>query len=266
MSWLKEMFGRDRAVIGVCHLKALPGDPLYDKDGGMEKVYEAALADVRAMQAGGIHAINFSNEFSFPYVTNASVETVAAMAAVIGELKRDLSVPLGVSVCCDSMATISLAAAVGAKFARGTWSGVFATHYGLMDTNGGEAIRLRHNLGIDDLKMVYYVIPETGKCIGGRDPIEAAKQINFMSHPDAFGVTGLVAGQKANTQLLGQLREAIPDAVLVATTGLRPENAAEIFRVADAAFVASYLKKDGIFENPVDVERVKKLMEAVNAV
>ena len=28
MSWLKEVIGTEKAVIAMCHLRALPGDPL----------------------------------------------------------------------------------------------------------------------------------------------------------------------------------------------------------------------------------------------
>lgn len=37
-NWIQDMFGTDKALIGLCHFLALPGDPLYDEDGGMEKV------------------------------------------------------------------------------------------------------------------------------------------------------------------------------------------------------------------------------------
>lgn len=43
MSWVKDIIGTEKAVIGLCHLKALPGDPFYDEEGGMDLVYEAAL-------------------------------------------------------------------------------------------------------------------------------------------------------------------------------------------------------------------------------
>lgn len=30
MSWLKEVIGTEKAVIAMCHLRALPGDPGFD--------------------------------------------------------------------------------------------------------------------------------------------------------------------------------------------------------------------------------------------
>ncbi|MGI6079260.1 MAG: BtpA/SgcQ family protein, partial [Fastidiosipilaceae bacterium] len=42
MSWTKEVLGTEKPIIAMCHLLALPGDPGYDKDGGMDKVVERA--------------------------------------------------------------------------------------------------------------------------------------------------------------------------------------------------------------------------------
>ena len=36
MSWLKEVIGTEKAIISMLHLQALPGDPHYDKDQGMQ--------------------------------------------------------------------------------------------------------------------------------------------------------------------------------------------------------------------------------------
>lgn len=261
MSWLNEIIGTEKAIVGLCHFKALPGDPLYDSDGGMEKVYEAALRDVISLQEGGIDAIHFSNEFSMPYMLEVNTETVVAMAEIIGELKRDIKVPFGCNVISDPIASVTLAAATGAKFIRGTFTGAYSSNFGIVNAKGGAAVRLRHNLGRDDLKMIYYVVPESASDIGGRDPVEAMKACYFLDHPDALCVAGPVAGQKSDVQLMNRVREAFPQAVIFANTGVNPDTVEEIFSVADAAFVGTYLKKDGIFENPVDPKRVKQLMD-----
>jgi predicted TIM-barrel enzyme len=66
--WLKDLFGTNKPIIAMCHFLAMPGDPGYDKSGGIELVYEKAKADMLALQEGGVDAIMFSNEFSLPYL------------------------------------------------------------------------------------------------------------------------------------------------------------------------------------------------------
>ena len=86
MNWLKQTFGVHKPIIAMCHLQALPGDPFYDSEGGMDKVIELARQDLKHLQDGGVDAIMFSNEFSLPYLTTVKTATTAAMARIVGEL------------------------------------------------------------------------------------------------------------------------------------------------------------------------------------
>lgn len=260
-TWLSDVIGTEKAAFGLVHLLALPGDPLYDSEGGLEKIYEAALADVRALQEGGIDALQFSNEFSFPYQQNPPKEIMTTMAYLIGRLKPFIDIPYGANVISNPKDSVALCASVGAKFTRGTFSGVYSGNLGLYDTAIGDYVRLRHNLHADDIKMIHYVVPESSADIGGRDPLASAKAARFMNMPDGFAVPGATAGQSADLSLLHQLRECMPDMVLVASTGVKYETIEEVFSICDAAFVATSLKKDGVFENPVDRNRVKRFMD-----
>ncbi len=65
--WMQELFGVKKPVIGMCHLHPLPGDPQFVAQKGLAWVYDRALDDLRALQAGGVDAVMFSNEFSLPY-------------------------------------------------------------------------------------------------------------------------------------------------------------------------------------------------------
>ena len=71
MSWLKEVIGTEKAVIAMCHLRALPGDPGFDTKKGMNWVIDRAHDDLMALQNGGVDAVMFSNEFSLPYLTKS---------------------------------------------------------------------------------------------------------------------------------------------------------------------------------------------------
>ena len=69
MSWLKEVIGTEKAIIAMCHLAPLPGDPAYQKEQGMEYAVRRARTDLKALQNGGVDAVMFSNEYSLPYLT-----------------------------------------------------------------------------------------------------------------------------------------------------------------------------------------------------
>ena len=138
MFWTEELFGVKKPIIAMCHLQPMPGDPYYDQEGGMEKVVECARHDLLALQNGGVDGVMFSNEFSLPYLTKVRPETVAAMARVIGELKSEITIPYGVNCLWDPIASLDLAVAVDGKFIREIISGVYASDFGLWNTNPGE--------------------------------------------------------------------------------------------------------------------------------
>src|SRR5512137_401723 len=130
-TWIEDLFGTKKPVIAMCHLGALPGDPYYDTEKGMQGVLEWAHKDLLALQNGGVDAVMFSNEFSLPYLTRVHTVTVAAMARIIGELLNEIRIPFGVNVLWDPSASLDLAAATGASFVREVFSGVYASYFGL---------------------------------------------------------------------------------------------------------------------------------------
>lgn len=265
-TWLSDVIHTEKAAIGVVHFKAFPSDPLYDPTAGMEGIVEAARRDLIALQNGGIDAVLFSNEFSFPYEPEPSMEVIAGMAYVIGALKKDIRVPYGANVISNTHASIALNAAIGGVLMRGTFAGAFSGNSGIINAHPGEYLRHRHQLGLDErLKMVHYVIPESASEIGGRDKHAIVNSELFGNLPDAIGICGANAGKKIDLEFMQEIRAQSPDTVLFATTGVNIDTIEEIYDVADAAFIATHFKKEGIFENEVDEARVRRFMDKLKA-
>ena len=265
MNWLKKTIGTDKPIIAMCHLQALPGDPYYDHAGGMKKVIELARHDLHALQDGGVDAVMFSNEFSLPYLTKVRPETPVAMARVIGELMREITVPFGVNVLWDPIASIDLAAATGAVFIREIMSGVYASDFGLWNPNVGEIVRHQMSVGQKDLKMIFNIVPEAAKYLTDRTIVDIARSTVFNNRPDALCVSGLTAGTETDTQILAKVKEIVPDTVVLANTGCNVGNIQAQLAIADGAIVGTTFKKDGKFENQVDENRVKVFMEKVKS-
>jgi len=263
--WTEDVIGTKKPIVAMCHLNALPGDPYFDAKGGMKAVIEWARKDLFALQDGGVDAVMFSNEFSLPYLTKVETVTTAAMARIIGELMPDIRIPFGVNVLWDPTASLDLAVSVGAKFVREIFSGVYASDFGLWDTNCGAVIRHQHKIGAQDVKLLFNIVPEAAKYIGNREIVDIAKSTVFNHRPDALCVSGLTAGAETDAQTLKQVKDTVPDTVIFANTGVRMENVKEQLSIADGAVVGTTFKKDGIFENHVDQERVKTFMDKVKS-
>jgi len=264
--WTEEIFGTDKPVIAMCHLNALPGDPAYDSKGGMEAVVEWARKDFLALQNGGVDSVMFSNEFSLPYLTDVQPVTVAAMGRVIGELLHEIRIPFGVNVLWDPKRSLDLATATGAKYVREIFSGVYASDFGLWDTDAGATVRHQHAVNAEDVKLLFNIVPEAAVYLGGRDIVQVAKSTVFNHRPDALCVSGLTAGVATDTSLLRNVKNAVEDTVVFANTGVRLENVAEQLEIADGAIVGTTFKIDGKFENHVDQDRVKEFMDKVKSI
>lgn len=247
----------------MCHLQPLPGDPYYDAEGGMARVIEAAKADLTALQDGGVDGIMFSNEFSLPYLTKVEPITIASMARIIGELKPFITVPYGVNCLWDPIASIDLAMAVDGKFIREIISGVYASDFGLWNTNVGQTIRHKMAVGARDLKLLFNIVPEAARYLADRDIKDIAKSTEFNNRPDALCVSGLTAGSETDTQILTQVKSAVKHTPILCNTGCNVGNITRQLSVADGAVCATTFKYDGVFENAVDVNRVKEFMDTV---
>ena len=263
MSWMKELFQVDKPIIAMCHLQPLPGDPNYDEVGGMEKVVECARRDLNALQDGGVDGVMFSNEFSLPYLTKMEPITLAAMARVIGELKSEIKVPYGVNCLWDPIASLDVAKAVDGLFIREIISGVYASDFGLWNTNAGETARHRARIGGKHIKMLFNIVPEAAKYLADRDITEIAKTTEFNHAPDALCVSGLTAGSETDTQVLKRVKDIVKRTPVLCNTGCNVNNIQRQLSVADGAVCATTFKVDGIFENPVDQARVKAFMDKV---
>ena len=262
-TWIVELFGVEKPVIGMCHMQALPGDPKYDVTKGLDWVYDQARADMLALQEGGIDAIMFSNEFSLPYLTRVETITVASMAAIIGELKNEIKIPYGVNVLWDPSASLDLAMAAGAQFVREIFTGVYASDFGLWNTNVGEVVRHQHAIGAEHVRLLFNIVPESAVYLGDRQIADIARSTVFNNQPDALCVSGLTAGAETSTQTLKLVKEAVPGTPVFANTGVRLENVQEQLAAADGAVVGTTFKQDGNTWNAVDVTRVRALMQKV---
>jgi len=262
-SWMNELFGTHKPIISMCHFKALPGDPGYDQTAGIKDVIESARRDLLALQEGGVDAVMFSNEFSLPYLLKVEPITLAAMARVITALMEDIQIPYGVNVLWDPIASVDLAVAVGASFVREIFSGVYASDFGLWNTNFGEVVRHQHRVGGKNVRLLFNIIPEAAVYLAERDIPSIARSTVFNHQPDGLCVSGLTAGIQTDSSVLKLVKQAVPDTPVFANTGLSIENVEAQLSIADGGVVGTTFKQDGVFENPVDSKRVKAFMKKV---
>lgn len=269
MTWIEKMFNVKKPIIAMLHLDALPGDPRFNSNTKMTTIIDHARADLHSLQEGGVDGVLISNEMSLPYQRHVSFVTPAAMARIIGELKNSISVPFGVDCISDGRATIELAAAVNADFVRGTFSGVYVGDGGFYNNDISKILRIKKNLFLNDLKLLYFINPESDINLDTRSLVEIAKSLVFKAHPDGMCISAAGAGQNVSDTLMSNVKKSLPNEIVICNTGCRPETIEEKLKFSDAAIVGTYFKDNGNLENDnlenvrVNKNRVQNFMKIV---
>ena len=254
----KAVFVDTKPVIGMVHFGALPGSPLYDPDLDLPA---SARTELHALQDAGFDAVMFGNENDRPYEFAVDTASTATMAAVIGQLKPEITVPFGVNVLWDPMASVALGAATGASFLREILTGSYASDMGPWNPDAGRAMRYRDRLGRSDMAMLFNICAEFAHSLDERSLPDRARSAVFSSIPDAVLVSGQITGEAAAMSDLEAVKAVVPDVAVLANTGVKHETVADVLSVADGCIVGSSLKVDGNTWNPIDPERAKDFMD-----
>lgn len=254
----KRVFGKTKPVIGMVHLGALPGTPLFDP---ALDLFEAARADLLALQDAGFDAVMFGNENDRPYEFNVDTASTATMAAIIGQLKSDITVPFGVNVLWDPMSSVALGAATGADFVREIFTGTYASDMGAWTPDAGQAMRYRDRLGRSDMAMLFNVSAEFAHSLDARSLPDRARSAVFSSIPDAVLVSGQITGEAAALSDLEAVKAVLANTAVMANTGVKHDTVADVLAIADGCIVGSSLKVDGDTWNAIDPERAKDFMD-----
>ena len=259
----ERVFGRTKPVIGMVHIGALPGTPLFDP--GFDLVASARAALV-ALQEAGFDAVMFGNENDRPYELSVDAASTATMAAIIGQLKAEITVPFGVNVLWDPMASVALGTATGAQFVREIFTGTYASDMGIWSPDAGRAMRYRDRLGRSDMAMLFNVSAEFAHSLDQRPLAARARSAGFSSIPDAVLVSGQITGEAAALSDLEAVKAVLPDTAVMANTGVKHDTVADVLNIADGCIVGSSLKVDGDTWKAIDPDRARDFMDRVRAV
>jgi membrane complex biogenesis BtpA family protein len=261
--WTEDMFHVKKPIIALLHLRALPGDPFFKDTDTMENVISIARTELKALQDGGVDGVLIANEFSMPYEKRVSYVTVAAMGRIVGTLLPEIRVPFGVNIVGNPLANVDLAAATGANFIRAAFTGAYVGESGIVDTDIAEVLRRKRALRLDNLKLLYKVNGESDAYLVERPIENVTHSIIFHCHPDGLCVSGISAGQEADTGLLEKVSSVAEGIPVFCNTGVTEENVLDKLKYSDGCCVGTAFKKEGKFENYVDPQRVIDFMNIV---
>lgn len=251
------MFGSTGpAVVGMVHLQALPGSPGYAGD--LDAVLDAALVDAERLVRGGCHALLVENMGDLPWLKGAVPPwTVAAMTRAVERVVA-LGLPTGLQVLAGAnREALGIAVATGARFIR--VEGFAYAHVadeGWIDACAGPLLRDRAALGASvgiwaDVQKKHAAHAVTADL----SLVDLARGTAFAG-ADVLIATGSSTGEPTDPADLEAMARA--DRPVAIGSGVTPQ----VRGRADAWIVGSWLKEEGDWRRPVDVERVRRVVAA----
>ena len=258
----QDLFGRRKPLIGVLHLLPLPGAPLYD--GGIQQVYDRALAELEVFRQHALDSVIVENFRDMPYFPGrVPVETVAAMAAVSREIVRAAGMPVGINVLrSDGEAAMAVATASGAHYIRvNVHMGAVVADQGIVQGSSQLSVRLRSALRSQALIFADVGVKHAAPLAGRSLDIET-RDLAERGLADAVIVTGDRTGVETSLADIEEVRGATTLPILVGS-GATPDNVDRVLPQVDGLIVGSYFKKDGAGHNFVEAARVERFTRRV---
>jgi membrane complex biogenesis BtpA family protein len=263
-----DTFPSGNPVVGMVHLAPLPGAPGYAEAGvDRHDVRERAVADAEALVAGGVDGIVVENYGDAPfYPDDVPSHVVADMTAIAGSVADAVDVPLGINVLRnDASAALSIAAAVDASFVRvNVHTGASVTDQGVIEGRAHETMRLRERIDAD-VAVLADVGVKHAATLGDRTLREQVGDVVDRGRADGLIVSGPATGERTSQSDLQTVVDARDDlgvdVPVFVGSGVTADSVADLLSTADGVIVGTAFKDDGETTNPVDTDRVRRLVE-----
>jgi uncharacterized protein len=262
---LEALFGRPHGiVIGVVHLRPLPGSPSYGGE-PPSLIYDQAMADAHTYAAAGFDGLIVENHGDVPFLKPDLLgpETAAVMAVAAERVGHEVGLPIGINVLANAaLHALAVARAAGAAFVRvNQWANAYVANEGLIEGPAASALRYRKSLGADEVRIFAdsHVKHGSHAITADRSVDELTRDLEW-SLADVVIATGQRTGDAASEAETAAIRAATTLPLLVGS-GVTASNVAATLRRTDGVIVASSLKVDGVWWNPVDPERTRAFVE-----
>ena len=259
---LSQLFGVAKPIIGMLHLRPLPGSARAEP---FSFVRERMLADLEALVKGGVDGVILENYGDAPYFPGrVPAQTVSYLTRLAVEVRGAASLPIGINVLrSDGISALAVTAAVGAEFIRvNVYTGVRVSGEGLIQGQAHEIQRYRRELG-SDVKVFADVDVKHSTGLGTVDLVDEVTETILRGRADGVIVSGKATGSETDLEDLRWAKEAAGSVPVLAGSGVTVGTVAETLRWADGAIVGTGFKVGGVTDNAVDVEAVRALMKAV---
>jgi len=267
MRKFKSIFKTDKPIIGMIHLKALPGTPKHSLDS--TSIIDRALKEASIYKKAGIDAIMIENMHDVPYLKGKVGHEISTLMALVAYLiKQQTDLPIGIQIlaaankealAAANTASIDFIRAEGFVFAH-------TADEGIIDAQAGDLLRYRKLINADNIAVFTDIKKKHSSHTITQDIslLDTAKAAEFFLS-DGVIVTGNHTGMSASIEELKTLKSNLDFPILVGS-GITLENVESYLPICDAMIVGSYFKDEGHWKNELNYDRVANFMKLINLI
>jgi membrane complex biogenesis BtpA family protein len=235
----------EKPLFGMIHLPALPGAPLSELS--LDEAIAFALEEAGKLERAGLDAVIVENVGDTPFFREGVPPvTVAAMAAIVREVKRATRLAVGVNMLRNAcLEALSVAYVTGADFIRcNVVIGAYVTDQGIIQGCAAELARLR--AGFDRRVLVLGDVHVKHAYPLFNVPIEdAARDLAERGGVDAVILSGARSPDAPTLETVDLVRDVIQLPVLIGS-GVGLDNVAQFYEHADGVLIGEVdFKVDG---------------------
>ena len=262
-----KLFKNPKPIIGMVHLPPLPGSPGWNPNNKLEDIEQLVHKDVESLTDSGIDGLLFENYGDAPFKKdNVTALTISSMTRIILNCTKNVKTTFGINVLRNSWQdALSIASVTNAAFIRvNVLTGAYATDQGLIEGDAYRCFRYRkyleQHLG-KGIKIFADVNTKHGTPLHKQSITDATRDLVDRVGVDCIIVTGKRTGEEPILNDLLAVKKAAGDLPVLVGSGVNDKNINDFYNIADGFIIGTFFKEDNKITNPVDLNKVKKLIE-----
>lgn len=259
MNKIKRIFKTERPVIGMIHFVPLLGYRGYP---GIDRVLQAALADLKAFEEGDVDGVMVENNYDIPHKIFVNPETVVCMTYLASEIIKKTKLPVGISVLWnDYKAALFMAKICGGKFIRvPVFVDDVKTDYGNVLGEADQVIRYRKEIKADNVALLTDIHVKHAKQLSKYSLEESAKKA-IKKGSDGIIMTGNWTGDAPDLNNLKLIKKAVGNFPVFIGSGASIENVQDLMRYADGVIIGTSLKTGSNSKKHVNIRGEKERID-----
>ena len=262
MQKFKSIFKKEKPIIGMVHVEALPGTPKYKLES--KSIIDKALKEAQIYKNAGIDSIMIENMHDVPYLKDGVGHEVSSLMTLIAYLiKQETKLPVGIQILAGAnKEALAVAKASSIDYIRAEGF-VFAhtADEGIIEAQAGDLLRYRSHIDANNIAIFTDIKKKHSSHAITQDVslLDTAKAARFFLS-DGVIITGNHTGDETSVDDLKVLKDILEFPIIVGS-GITQDNVSKYFPICDAMIIGSYFKNNGYWENELNYERIANFME-----